>query len=152
MSEILAYEAPLTLRNVLTIGDILTEARSNSPLLTLIAALPDRIHVRRQGALIELVALTLEAPDQSESVGFAFEKVARTPADAPIVGAFAWIEGDVERVAVCGLMQQPTVYTFGMPSQLSDYLGSAEYRTEMAKVLARRTLERASAMAGQIGL
>lgn len=150
LAEIIRVEYPLTLRNAMTPGDIITEARTNSLLLTFFAALGSRASLEKRGNLIIARRVTLDRPDQN--CGFAFEKVARTPADAPIVGAVAWIEDEQERVAVCGLMQQPTLYTFGMPSQIADYLGSAEYRTEMAKIVARRALERATVMAGQVGL
>ncbi len=149
LAEIIRAEYPLTLRNVMTPGDVITEARGNSLLLTFFAAIGNRASLEKQGNLIIARRVMLDTPDQD--CGFSFEKVARTPADAPIVGAVAWVEGAQERVAVCGLMQAPAVYTFGMPSQIADYLGSAEYRTEMAKIVARRALERATAMAGQLG-
>ncbi len=150
LADVLREEAPLSLRNVLTPGDVISEARGNSLLLTLFAVLGARSSItRRGGVLIEARRVTLDSP--TENCGYAFEKIARTPADAPIVGAVAWAEAGESRVAICGLLQMPTLYTFGMPAQISDYLGGTEYRTEMAKVLARRTLTRAEVMAGQIG-
>lgn len=149
LAAALMIEFPYTLRNVMTPGDILSEARPNSLLLTLFAALGSRTHVERHGKLF--VSRRIRLDQAEDSAGFALEKVARTPADAPIVGAVAWIEGNSERVAVCGIAPQPVVYTFGMESTVADHLGSAEYRTEMAKVVARRALEKAAIMAGRIG-
>ena len=94
------------------------------------------------------------------------EKVARTPADAPIVGAVARVQAgeNGERfsaVALCGVAPVPV----GQPEvartydetgdieaaldQLAldppdDHWGSREYRAEMARVTARRALLRAA--------
>lgn len=71
-------------------------------------------------------------------------RVARTPADAPIVAAVARRDnGGEQYLALCGVSQTPTLVDAGDLDSLdppSDFLGSSEYRKEMAKVLAERVL------------
>jgi len=143
LAAVLLTEYPETLRNALTPGDVITEMRPNSLLLTFFVALGERTAIVRHGGIIIARCVRLDSPQ--DHAGFGFDKVSRTPADAPIVGAVAWVEANVTpRVAVCGLTQSPMVYTEGMPSQIDDYLGSAGYRTQVAAVVARRALERAA--------
>ena len=114
-----------------------------------------------RGALIIEAGIPLPRPGEAAT----FEKVSRTPADLPIVcvAVKARLAGgrlsDV-RVALGGVgpiplralkteralaglsdaaALQPLVDDIGPPS---DFLGSAEYRREMAAVLVRRAIER----------
>ncbi len=144
LAAVLLAEYPETLRNALTPGDVITEMRPNSLLLTFFAALGGRTAIVRHESIIIARRVRLDTPE--DRAGFGFDKVSRTPADAPIVGAVAWVEASAApRIAVCGLTQSPMLYTEGMPSQIDDYLGSAQYRTQVAGVVARRALERATA-------
>lgn len=102
-----------------------------------------------------------------------YEKVARTPGDRPIVAAVAYIkmlddQHYQSRLALCGIaptqLPQPRVTRHwdehgDLDAALDgleldppdDHWGSAEYRTEMARVTARRALERALAEAKETG-
>ncbi|MHB8627356.1 MAG: FAD binding domain-containing protein [Aggregatilineales bacterium] len=148
LAEVCRNEMPLTLRNALALGDVLTEARPTSLLRTWLTALGSRAQLitRPIGSdgthrLIESLRVKLDVP--AERAGWGWAKVSRTPADAPIVVAIAWLEGDSERIAVGGLLLQPTLYTPGMPAQYDDYLGSVEYRTAIAPILVRRARDQA---------
>ncbi len=148
LAEICRNEMPLTLRNALALGDVLTEARPTSLLRTWLTALGPRAQLLTRpigadgmGRLIELLRVKLDVPD--ERAGWGWAKVSRTPADAPIVVAIAWLEGDSERIAVGGLLLHPALYTPGMPAQYDDYLGGVEYRTAVAPVLAQRARDQA---------
>ena len=149
LAEILRQELPLGLRNGLALGDILTESRPASPLRTLLVALGDRVilhtHPISAGWLFRMLELRLDQP--IDRAAFGFEKVARSPADAPIVCAVVWHENSVERSAVGGLLPDPVIYQPDLPSQYEDYLGSAEYRSAIAPILVKRASDRARSMA-----
>lgn len=176
LADVIKEEAPINLRNTMTIGDLLVERRPNSVLLTAFVLLdaqvdangwPRFIHdwleapdVEVKNALITEIALEHGA----EGARYAFEKVARTPKDAPIVGAMAYIarNGDSvivdARLAMCGVADHPIplaavdeelIVTNGdveaaltklYVSPFGDHWGSSEYRAEMAVVMARRVL------------
>ncbi len=179
IAQALAAEFPETLRNTLTLGDLLMERPAQSPTLTLflvlgavIKRLDTEMHFTAaawlaaredlQRLLIAHVRL-LRGPKQA---AVAFEKVSRTPADLPIVGAVACIErGEDGRqrssLALSGVaplpIPQPAVArlwddTGDLERALaaleldppSDHWGSAEYRAAMARLVAGRALQRAS--------
>lgn len=176
LAQIVREEAPINMRNTMTLGDLLIERRTNSVLMTALVLFdaqvdangwPRFIHdwlsspeVEVRNALITEVALEQGHPNAK----IAFEKVARTPKDAPIVGAMAYVQRNTEntivdaRLAMCGVAPYPIpladvdeelITTNGNIdaalaklniSPEGDHWGSSEYRTEMARVLARRVL------------
>ena len=178
--------APINLRNAATVGGVIASAGFNAPLPVVMLALdavlviyaPEarqspiaaflayRDRLLKDGALITEVGIPLT------EARMAFEKVSRTPRDAPIVCAVArlrldnGIARDV-RVAVGGVGPLPSRLARaeqtleGRPlsealiSQAaeaaakevnppSDFLASSEYRREMVKVLVRRALTASS--------
>lgn len=149
-------EAPLNLRNTLTLGDMLLETPSDSPLMALLVGLEARVvcyaHPSysmedwfRQGLLwrTQRTILRVELPGYNAGqVSIAFEKVARTPADRPIVAALAIWDRRYEqslRVVVLGMESHPVWYVEGMQSTLEDFKGSAEYRTAVMPHLVEMT-------------
>jgi carbon-monoxide dehydrogenase medium subunit len=183
LANLLAAEMPETLRNTYTLGDLLVERDPNSLTMALFLALGailKRVDVDMHftaGAWIGMVNTDvsryliahLRMTRGPRRAAVAFEKVARTPADAPIVGAVVYTAlGDDGRtsfttLALCGVaptpVRQPEVIrvlteTGDMDRALDgleldapeDYLGSREYRDEMARVVSRRALERALEM------
>jgi len=174
--------APINVRNAATIGGVLASAGFSAPLPVALLALdavlviysPEarqsplasflayREKLLRDGALIAEVGIPLT------DARMVFEKVSRTPSDAPIVCAVAKLRLDNGvardvRVAVGGVGPIParlsrTEQTLeGKPltealiaqaaeaaakevSPPSDFLASLEYRREMVKVLVRRAL------------
>ncbi len=168
LGAIIRAETPLTLRNALTMGDLLMEVRPDSLLLTALYGLAARVDTpeRGQDDIIEIGRWYAMTPDERrqnviQSVivpnypgtlwRFAYEKVSRTPADSPIVAAFGFAYAGQpdpgEYVVVCGLDSRPLRYTPGMASRLNDYKGSAEYRAEMAEALSEQALARARELA-----
>jgi carbon-monoxide dehydrogenase medium subunit len=180
LAAVLAAEMPETLRNTYTLGDLLVERNPNSLTMALFLALG--VILKRAdidmhftaGAWIDMVNTDvsryliahLRMTRGPRRAAVAFEKVARTPADAPIVGAVVYtVLDDNDRIsftalALCGVaptpIRQPEVIrvlteTGDMDRALDsleldppdDYLGSREYRDEMARVVSRRALERA---------
>ncbi|MBI5930608.1 MAG: FAD binding domain-containing protein [Chloroflexi bacterium] len=176
MAEMLKLEAPINQRNTTTIGDVLVEKRPNSILLTAFTALDAQVDANGWPRFIHdwltaperevKQALITEVAMEKGSVTarHAFEKVARTPADDPIVGAMAYLDRDADgklhdvRLALCGVADHPI--PLGAVDEIliesngdvdralsalklappNDHWGSSEYRVEMAKILIRRAL------------
>lgn len=168
LGAVIRAEMPLTLRNTLTLGDVLMEAPHNSPLLTVLYGLGARIDTPGRAAddLIELGRWYEMAPDErrphlvqgvnlphypATSWRFAFKKVSRTPADAPIVAAIGFAYAGTPNpgayAVVCGVAPHPVRYSPGLQSTMSDYKGSAEYRAAMAKVLVEAAIAQAEKLA-----
>jgi CO/xanthine dehydrogenase FAD-binding subunit len=176
LAKIIRLEAPINMRNTMTIGDLLVERRSNSILMTALVLLdaqvdangwPRFIHDWLKAPALEVKsALIIEiAVEQGSLAGrHAFEKVSRTPADAPIVGVMSYVERNSDgtildaRLAVCGVADYPIplpavdeelISTNGDLDQAlsklnvspkGDHWGSTDYRTAMTRVLSRRVL------------
>jgi probable selenate reductase FAD-binding subunit len=158
-------------REAATLGGSIVAAAGNSPLFTALLALDARLTVRTgRGTREEEVALPywtpqpralilqVTLPDLSETTHAAYEKVARTPADLPIVcvAARATVDqGELRdvRLALGGVGEKPIVIVLPTGSieeltQLAvatvtpsdDYFASADYRREMIGVLTTRVL------------
>ncbi len=180
LAEAARRMAGLNLRNAATLGGALAGGNADSPLGVVLAALGARITLydgqERAEAWADLAPrpapdrarnslITAVSFDYSDSFGMAYEQVARTPADYPIVCAAAVARPGSQPgavVAVGGLLPYPVIVTRSdglSPDQLaidpqpasdirSDFLGSAEYRRSMALVMARRVLAGALIRAG----
>lgn len=167
LSAIIRAEVPETLRNTLTLGDVLLEHNANSLLLTLLAGLHtdfsvfdaySKTHIQLRirdwfglsfGECRQLIVTQVSCREYAQ-YRYAFEKLGRTPSDAAIVGAVAFARPDDQGRGtfsyVCGLTDHPARYVDGMQATLSDYKGSAEYRAQMARVLSERAVVRAMSM------
>lgn len=156
-------------RNAASIAGSIVGAAGNSPLVTTLLALDARLTLRGDGeqqvALSEwlhdakTLIVEVRLPQLSADTHAAYEKVARTPADLPIVCVAA--RGSIEygkiveaRIALGGVADRPVVIdrpvtSIEQAAQLamqsidpsSDYFASAEYRREMIGVLVRRVLQ-----------
>jgi CO/xanthine dehydrogenase FAD-binding subunit len=159
-------EKPLNLRNMSTIAGALVTCDGRSGLAAILLALDATLTILRpheeslplgeflpmrgrygQGFLITKLEISLIPR-------VAFEFVARTPADHPIVGtALArWPSGRM-RLVLCGCGPLPLLAMDGTAaddmqaaarhafSNATDAWGSAEYRMETAAVLSRRCLD-----------
>jgi CO/xanthine dehydrogenase FAD-binding subunit len=169
VAEVVTDEAPETLRNVLTLGDVLMERRPDSLVLGLLLGFKAQLYCfgldpfdiehwynlsddeRRQHLVLSAAIPDYRAPG---SWRLALEKVSRTPSDAPIVAAIGYARGGFEGTSVvtfycvvCGLADRPIRFKPRdiptMQSQIDDHLGSAEYRAEMGKLIANRAVMRA---------
>jgi CO/xanthine dehydrogenase FAD-binding subunit len=169
--ETLRVETPLNLRNAGTIAGTLVACDGRSPFATAMLALDaililapvnekltlgnflplragaDGHRSPLQGKLITKIEIPLNAK-------LAFEIVARTPADRPIVcvALAQWPSGRT-RLALGGWGQSPTLAMDGneasgvetaasnAAAEASDEWASAEYRSDVAAVLAKRCLD-----------
>ncbi len=174
--------APINVRNAATIGGVVASAGFNAPLPVVLLTLDAVLVIYAPGARQSPIAAFLAYRDKLLGDGalitefgipltdarMAFEKVARTPGDAPIVCAVAryrlddGVARDV-RVAVGGVGPLPVRLAraeqtlegkplsealFAQAAEAaaqevkppSDFLASAEYRNEMVRVLVRRAL------------
>jgi CO/xanthine dehydrogenase FAD-binding subunit len=149
-------EGPVNLRNVATVGGVIAAAEADSEVYAALLALDARITVHDlagatttplarvspgRGALNGLVTV-VHMPLTAVRGGHA--RVARTPADRPIVAALAVSGPDGTRVALCGVAARPVLA--GAPlDPPADFKGSATYRRAMAEVVMQRALAEVSA-------
>lgn len=162
----LRLEAPLNLRNTGTVAGALVACDGRSPFAAVMLALEAKVTVvSHQSSVVslgDLLPLREEALrgklitqiDIPLNVKLAFEYVARTPADKPIVCAALaqWTSGRT-RLVIGGWGSSPAVAMDGRDAtglepaarnaahDAADEFASAEYRREMAVVLAKRCLE-----------
>ncbi|MFZ5808572.1 MAG: FAD binding domain-containing protein [Chloroflexota bacterium] len=154
------------LRQQATIGGCLAAADSHSPLAVALLALDTQVKIvapEQQVPFGELLAKKNELLKGRLITGalvpfkvdFAFEAVSRTPADRPLVMAALarWRTGRL-RLALGGWGKTPSLVLDGKGaegielaarsaySQAEDEWASAEYRSEMAALLAQRAYQR----------
>ncbi len=162
-------EATYNLRQMRTLAGSLVTADGRSPLGTVLLALDTSLEIHELEVAPKLVKLGDWLPLRAEgkpnklitaiafpiNVKAAYEYVARTPADQPIVCAAAvqWKSGRT-RLALGGWGAAPVLAADGPEpagiedaahsaySQCEDEWASAEYRQEMAGVLAQRCIQR----------
>lgn len=167
LRRVVRLEATYNLRQVATLAGTLLAADGRSPLATALLALDTALDVMRSGTAVEQVGLGEMLPQRGEKLRgrlvtrltvplnarLAYESVARTPADLPIVCAAAavWPSGRT-RLALGGFGTAPLLALDGPEpggaevaarsaySDAGDEWASAEYRSEMAEVLARRCM------------
>jgi carbon-monoxide dehydrogenase medium subunit len=165
--------ASRNIREAASLAGSIVAAPGNSPLFTALLALEARLIVRAaRGAREDEVALPYWTPQPRALIlrvtlpalpantHAAYEKVARTPADLPIVCVAARATVDQDRLrevrlALGGVAEKPIVITrpAGSIDELAqlasvtvtpadDYFATADYRREMIGVLTQRVLAR----------
>jgi CO/xanthine dehydrogenase FAD-binding subunit len=158
-------EAGWNLRNAATLGGTVAAGDGRSPLLTVLLALRAEILIEPEGSWVDLDLVLSGRPDSLRGrlmtsarirvpAAHGYDQVARTPADAPIVCvAAALLPSRPPSVALGGFGQAPLrlVAEGGVTrfvqaaslaySQAEDAWAGAAYRSEVAGVLVRRTLE-----------
>lgn len=168
MKQALKLEAPLNLRNSATAAGTLVSCDGRSPFVTVLLALDARIEQAflegskvesrmtgigeylplRPGGLITKISIPSKAD-------LAFEYVARTPSDTPIVCAAlaGWTSGR-RRLALGGYGKSPMLAMDGTSSddlaaaarntfhEANDEFGSAAYRMDAAATLAKRCADK----------
>jgi CO/xanthine dehydrogenase FAD-binding subunit len=163
LKSALKLEAPLNLRNAATVAGTLVACDGRSTFTTALLALDARLEIRdslsqsrasslgeflpfRPRGLITSITIPL-------NVKLAFEYVARTPSDKPIVcTALAQWKSGRTRLAVGGYGKSPMLAMDGTESagieeaarnafhEATDEWASAEYRMDVAATLAKRCL------------
>lgn len=156
LREMAHRAGPNTFRNAGTVGGTVARADSESEFLAALLVYDAEItietgdgsHTMPLQAFLRDVSGSLR---QGIITGVALEKdgataharLARTPADAPIVAAVARRAGDALRLALCGVAPTPLLVE---PENLeglnppADFRGSTDYRRAMARVLVDRVL------------
>lgn len=161
----LKLEAPLNIRNAATVAGTLVAADGRSTFVTALLALDARLTIQPHGEKIEIgnflplrsdilggkLITTVSIPLNTK---LAFETVARTPVDKPIVCAALaiWPSGRT-RLALGGYGKAPLLAMDGTEAEgieaaarnvfheAADEWASAEYRMDVAATLARRCFE-----------
>ncbi len=162
----LQLEAPLNLRNAATVAGALVSCDGRSPFAAVMLALDAKVTVvSRQSSVVSLGDLLPLREEQLRgslitqieiplNAKLAFESVARTPADRPLLCAALaqWTSGRT-RLVIGGWGGSPSVAMDGRDAtglepaarnaahDAEDEFASAEYRREVAVVLAKRCLE-----------
>ncbi len=165
LREAARREAGWNLRNAATLGGTIAAGDGRSPLLTGLLALRAEVLIQPESRWGDLDLVLAGRPDSLRGklmtsvrfripVGQGYDQVGRTPADTPIVcvAAAIWAGGSPS-VALGGLGSAPLrleaesgVSRFVQAASLAygqaeDAWASAAYRSEVAAVLVRRTLE-----------
>ena len=166
MKTALGLEAPLNLRNMGTVAGTLVTCDGRSPFGVVMLALDAECELAGNNPSTFSLGNLLPIRDEylhgklitkvkiPYNTKLAFETVARTPADKPIVCAALalWPSGRT-RLALGGWGQAPTLAMDGNESggveeaahnafsEAADEWASAEYRSEVASVLAKRCLD-----------
>ncbi len=166
LKKAISHEATLNLRQIATVAGTLVASDGRSPFTTAMLALDATLTIMpgeeeiNLGDLLALQDKNLHSKLITKlaiplKVQLAYEYVARTPADLPIVCAAValWPSGRT-RVTLGGFGEAPLLALDGPErggevksaadaySQAKDQWASAEYRQEMAEVLVKRCLSR----------
>ncbi|NWF65506.1 MAG: FAD binding domain-containing protein [Chloroflexi bacterium] len=160
----LKLEAPLNLRNAATIAGTLVASDGRSPFSAMVSAMDAKINIRSSNSesqILNIGEFILTRPNGliisisiPLNIKSAFEYVSKTPADKPIVGAALaqWNSGRT-RLTLCGYGKSPHLAMDGAEAdgiqeaarnayhEAQDEWASAEYRMDIAAVLAKRALE-----------
>jgi probable selenate reductase FAD-binding subunit len=167
LQQAIRQEASLNIRNAATVAGTLVSCDGRSPFAAAMLALDAKVTViseqssvislaeywaLRPHGLITLVSIPLNTK-------FAYEQVARTPKDVPIVcAALAQWKGGRTRLALGGYGASPLLAMDGTEAdglesaarnafhEAIDQWASAEYRMDVAAVLAKRCLKHISAV------
>jgi putative selenate reductase FAD-binding subunit len=155
-------EAPINIRNIATVAGTLVSSDGRSPFATALLAMDAKITIAnprsvnvnigeflplRPHGLITSITIPLNTK-------FAFEFTSKTPADKPIIAAALsqWNSGRT-RLALGGYGKSPMLAMDGTEAEgldaaarnayheANDEWASAEYRMDVAAVLAKRCLE-----------
>ncbi len=166
-------EASDNLRQMATIAGTLVTSTGRSPMVTVLLAMDANLEIQELDTAPRLVKLGDWLPLRANSkpgrlitqitipinIQLAYEYIARSPSDQPIVcaGLAHWKSGRT-RLSLGGMGDAPVLAMDGPEadgieaaainaySHAEDQWGSAEYRQEMAGVLAQRCFQRMNSM------
>lgn len=168
-------EASVNVRNAATIGGTVVVAPADSEFLLALLALAAELTVCCADTRLFSLEQFLQDPAAALNNGFITQvrvniplhiasgsaRVTRTPADHPIVAAYAILaeDGDAKCIAIGGVSAKPLLVSFDQIADAqdavqqaissaepyADFRGSAEYRQGMGALMARRALAQAMA-------
>ncbi|MDW8269509.1 MAG: FAD binding domain-containing protein [Anaerolineae bacterium] len=164
LRQVAHREGPNTFRHQGTIGGVIVRADPESELLAALLVFEAEVTVQNMAgsrtlSLADFLADVpaalaggiLTAVSVATTGAAAAERVARTPADSPIVAALGRKTPDGRLLlALCGVAKTPVLVA---PERLNDldppadFRGSSEYRRAMAILLSERVLARLTAAA-----
>ena len=158
LRETARREGPNTFRNEATVGGVVVGPDKESELLAALLVFDAQVQVQT-GSGVKQISLTNFLRDVPTALGgglvvsvtlstlgkTASDRVARTPADKPIVAALARLGLDGQlRLALCGVANTPVLVD---PDNVKaginppdDFRGSKEYRRQMAAILTKRVV------------
>ena len=169
-------DASINVRNQATVGGTVVVAPLDSELILALLALDAELSISAERISTWPLERFLQGPGPALAGGLILQirvhlpmqasgglaRVARTPADHPIVAAAAVVAEDADaiRVALGGVAPHPLLITLGRlgdaeqavtnaiasAETTTNWSGSADYRQEMGRLLALRALERAIAL------
>jgi CO/xanthine dehydrogenase FAD-binding subunit len=144
-------EGANTFRNMGTLGGVVATADPESELYAALLVHEAMVTVQSSagegrvplaelelGERVLITAVTIQLHGQTAS-----DRVARTPADRPIVSVVGRRVADGFLLAVCGVAKRPILINANEIDQLTppaDFRGSSGYRREMTAVLSQRVL------------
>jgi CO/xanthine dehydrogenase FAD-binding subunit len=159
----LKLEAPLNIRNTATVAGTLVASDGRSPFVTMLLATDAKIEliVNRQSKIVNCGEFLLTRPSGlitsitiPLNIKSAFEFVSKTPADKPLIcAALAQWNSGRTRLTLGGYSKFPLLAMDGTEAdgiqeaaanayhEAEDEWASAEYRMDVAAVLAKRALE-----------
>ena len=159
LRETAKHEGPNTLRQAATLGGLIAGPDKESELLAALLVCDAEVHIQskqglKKAALSNILRDLSTALDggiiteiELSTLGqTASDRVARTPADRPIVAAVARRGTDEKiRLALCGvdtvpILVNPDHDVKAAVNPPQDFRGSTEYRRQMAATLARRVI------------
>ncbi len=140
-----AGEGPVNLRNVATLGGVVATGEPDSELYAALLALDAQVvlhdgsreHTLRLAEMdaVDALITAVRIPTAGARAGLA--RIARTPADRPIVAAVAVRSAGGERVALCGAAARPMLLDAAL-NPPDDFKGSAAYRLAMLDIVVQR--------------
>jgi CO/xanthine dehydrogenase FAD-binding subunit len=167
LKETVLREAPLNIRNMATVAGTIVACDGRSPFVNALLALDAKLSVDEEGQKSKVIGLGELLPLRREilrgklitlvniplQVKFAYELVARTPADKPIVSAALaqWPSGRT-RLVIGGFGASPSLAMDGTEAddlgaaarnachEAADDWASADYRMDAAATLTNRCL------------
>ncbi|MCC6259974.1 MAG: FAD binding domain-containing protein [Anaerolineales bacterium] len=158
------FEAPLNLRNSATVAGTIVAGDGRSPFVTMLLSMDAKITLQKSKTDSQTIGISeyiltypkglITAITLPSNVKTAFEAISKTPTDTPIVCAAMtqWNSGRT-RLALGGYGKTPTLALDGTEAEgaedaarnayheAGDEWASAEYRLEMAAILAKRCLD-----------
>ena len=144
-----------TFRNAGTLGGLVARADNDSELYATLLVYEAQLHYEDADGshLMDLADYTGDGVGNAgiitgvvvKNAGTAsYARVARTPADKPIVAVVGRKHGEKPLLAGCGLANTPILFTSDQIDSITppaDFRGSSQYRRQMATVLSQRVLQ-----------